>query len=43
LLASIKRSYNTKPGDPKDAEHQLISQTILEVNKESYEPFDEYL
>ena len=26
-----------------DEEHQLISQAILEVNKDEYEPFDDYL
>lgn len=42
-LASFKRSYFTKPANPKDEEHLLISQAILEVNKDSYEPFDDYL
>ncbi len=42
-LASIWRSYSTQPANPKDEEHQLISQAILEANKDEYEPFDEYL
>ena len=40
---SIKRAHSTKPKDPEDEEHKLASQAILEVNKDEYEPFDDYL
>lgn len=42
-LASMWRTRSAKPSDPKDEDHQLISQAILEVRKEEYEPFDDYL
>lgn len=42
-LASIKRSYSLQPVDPKSERDQLESQARLEVNKDDYETFDDYL
>lgn len=41
-LISLKRSHSARPHIESE-EHQLVSQAILEVNKDEYEPFDDYL
>ncbi len=35
-IISIYRSKSAKPSNPKDEEHQLISQAIIEVTKDEY-------
>lgn len=35
-LIHFKRSYSSQPVDPKDLQHQLASQAIIEVTKDEY-------
>ena len=44
-LISYKRSYTTTKSNRNsgDADVELVSQAILEVTKDEYEPFDDYL